>query len=74
MIGSDNWDGIRGEKVSSRSPSREWTQGRRCLEEDCITVLSRYNPDNYCGVHGMTPKLKRRNMVPMRGGKHARAS
>ena len=26
--------------------------GRRCAHAACSTVLSRYNPDAYCTVHG----------------------
>lgn len=32
-------------------PPETYGKGRICAEDDCDTVLSRYNPDDVCGTH-----------------------
>ena len=41
-------------QMADRLPraSRTWPAGRVCIEEDCETVLSIYNPDIRCALHG----------------------
>ena len=34
-----------------RKPRRQGGPGRRCSVSDCSTVLSTYNPGEYCFVH-----------------------
>ena len=37
--------------ASSLSPVRVRPRGRRCAKEECATILSIYNPTNYCCLH-----------------------
>jgi len=70
----EDLDYVKGLMVKPGRQNKTYGPGRRCAEVECITVLSRYNPNDYCGVHGMSPEAKRENMKTLRGGKHAAAS
>lgn len=59
-------------RVDSASASKTFIKGRVCLEEDCETVLSQYNPGSYCSVHGMDPGEKRRALRNSNGRKKVR--
>ena len=37
--------------ISGTSPLKTYQEGRVCSHDGCTTVLSRYNPDPYCGAH-----------------------
>ena len=41
---------ISGSRVS-RPPSLSFRCGRHCRFRGCTTILSRYNPDDYCTLH-----------------------
>lgn len=36
---------------SAARPSTSFGTGRRCVQPDCTTVLSRYNPEELCAAH-----------------------
>ncbi|MDX1745517.1 MAG: hypothetical protein R3324_06230 [Halobacteriales archaeon] len=43
---------IKGRSVKGVTrPSKEFGDGRTCLEDACITKLSRYNKRDYCYLH-----------------------
>lgn len=48
--------------IGSSRPSRSFGVGRVCAEDECYTVLSRYNPKSKCSVHQQreTPRLRGR--------------
>jgi hypothetical protein len=37
--------------ATSKKKSKQYGAGRECAEDDCGTVLSRYNPGLYCSRH-----------------------
>jgi hypothetical protein len=40
-----------GEKLVSGQPQARYPEGRVCIADPCLTLLSRYNPAPTCGRH-----------------------
>lgn len=50
-----------------RRASHKYQAGRICSEAACVTVLSVYNPEDRCALHGlvaMAPTRRRRPALP----------
>ena len=61
-------DSICGERVGGPSrPLRTFVPRRICAAEDCTTVLSIYNEDPHCAVHGGNRGPYRHDVRPRRG-------
>lgn len=45
----------RASGPSNVKPSETHGTGRVCADDDCSTILSRYNPAEQCAVHDTTP-------------------
>lgn len=48
-------------------PSKEFGEDRKCLEETCITKLSRYNKRDYCYLHSPVKYPRVRGRVATEG-------
>lgn len=45
-------DTMKGRSVTGAArPSKEFSEGRVCREESCITKLSKYNKRDFCYLH-----------------------
>jgi hypothetical protein len=61
-------DSICGERVGGPSrPSRTFVARRICAAEECTTVLSIYNEDAHCAIHGSHCGPFRHDIRPRRG-------
>jgi hypothetical protein len=57
-------DYIKGNKYPNYKPSTSYSSGRICLQEDCNTVISKYNKYRYCNNHKPKsyPRIKGRQV------------
>ena len=55
-------DYIKGNKYPNYKPSTSYSSGRICLQENCNTVISKYNKYRYCNNHKTKtyPRIKGR--------------
>ena len=56
-------DYIKGNKYPNYKPSTTYSTGRICIDENCDTVISKYNKFRYCNNHKPKtyPRIKGRN-------------
>ena len=53
-------EGVTGERIGSHHRPHSFAVGRVCAEPDCGTVLSVYNGDDFCALHGSRPLVEHR--------------
>lgn len=46
-----------GSRPSQGKPVKSYSERRECSHPECTTRLSRYNPDDTCGVHTESSNL-----------------
>jgi hypothetical protein len=53
-------DGVGAEPVGSGHRPMRFATGRVCAEAGCTTLLSVYNGDRFCSLHGARPMTEHR--------------
>lgn len=53
-------DGVGAEPIGSGHRPTRFTSGRVCAEAGCATLLSVYNADRFCALHGARPVTEHR--------------
>lgn len=53
---------VRGQRPGDalRKPSKTYGEGRVCADQTCSTMLSQYNPQEYCNLHRKRKKPRLR--------------
>lgn len=74
---SEMWNATHGQRIAGGlttklTPDRFVAPaGRVCAEDDCGTILSRYNPTDYCSIHGERRELRYKPGLATGGLDHA---
>ncbi|MHB1777391.1 MAG: hypothetical protein ACYCU7_15585 [Acidimicrobiales bacterium] len=53
-------NGVGAEPIGSGHRPMRFTAGRVCAEAGCATLLSVYNGDRFCALHGARPVTEHR--------------